>query len=115
MPKILLAQVDLAALEPLSLEHNEFPGSSELARASVENEDIRSELERARALLDTQAELLHHLGERLDAQAELARLQIGLPRAQPAIQHITNNGGAAKPRLVRLRIAPSASDSAVGT
>ena len=72
----------------------------ELQRAAVENEDLRTKLHKTGALLGTQESLVDLLGERLDAQADLARMQIGLPARADADQ--TNAPG--KPRLVRLKL-----------
>ena len=89
----------------------------ELSRAAVENEGLRTRLWQTAQLLATNERLVAHLGDRLDAQTELARVQIGLPAIKMAGNGSKLSAAPASdvanppPRLVRLRIAAASGDS----
>ena len=55
-------------------------------RACVEAEEARLEAARGHALLRTQDEIIEQLEARLEAQSELARVQLGLPPKPPLAQ-----------------------------
>ena len=86
----------------------------ELMRAAAEGEALRADAHRTHNLMRTQEALISRLEERLEAQADLARLQLGLP-AQPV--EVTSKetasteggdeeaSGARMPRVIRLRLA----------
>ena len=92
----------------------------ELMRASVEVDELKNESLRSRALLRTQEELIGRLGDRLDAQADLARLQLGLPPRAAGDHEDGSHGGVGgasavaaystaaangfAPRLIRLQL-----------
>ena len=81
----------------------------ELQRAAVENDSLREKVSQTTNLLLTQETLVRLLGERLDAQSELARVQIGLPPLGPPTK--AHDGPKSSihgppPRVVRLRLGP---------
>ena len=97
----------------------------ELQRAAVENEELRTRLRHTAETLTSHERLVASLGDRLDAQAELARLQIGLsplPFAaggggELSVSMRSGVGGASNPsppRLVRIRISTADGSRAGG-
>jgi hypothetical protein len=121
------------------IRRGEAATREELSRAAVEVSELRLDNERARKLLLTQGELLAHQSERLEAQAELARLQLGLSpqpsqmgddddaadassSARQPLRLLDASGGPSSarsgaaglpPRLIRLRLGAESDPHAV--